>query len=102
MSTINCGFAKLRPGIRRRVRVRRRATPDVYAITFTVNKTADTNGSTVLVRVFSLNPLGTATGFAVSLNNPTIRKGKNPNAFSTQESDGNFSRSGVCRQAQKH
>ena len=100
MITINCGFAKLCPGIRRRVCVRRRASP--YAATFTVTKTADTNGSTVLVRVFSLNPLGTATGFAVSLNNPTIRKGKNPNAFSTQESDGNFSRSGVYRQAQKH
>ena len=84
------------------MRVRRRTSPDVYAATFTVTKTADTNGSTVLVGVFSLNPLGTATGFAVSLNNPTIRKGKNPNAFSTQESDGNFSRSGVCRQAQKH
>jgi len=78
------------------------SSPDVYAATFTFTKTAGTNGSTALVRVFSFNLLGTATGFAVSLNNPTIRKGMNPNALSAQESDGDFSRSGVCRQAQKH
>ncbi|MBK9711283.1 MAG: immunoglobulin domain-containing protein [Kouleothrix sp.] len=49
---------------------------------------AGSGSSTAIDRVFSFNPLGTSTGFAVALNNLTIRNGKNPNAFATQESDG--------------
>ncbi|MCE7986497.1 MAG: CSLREA domain-containing protein [Caldilinea sp. CFX5] len=49
---------------------------------------AGASSPTAIDRVFSFNPLGTATGFAVSLNNLTIRNGKNPNAFATQENDG--------------
>ncbi|MEZ4862432.1 MAG: Ig-like domain repeat protein [Caldilineaceae bacterium] len=49
---------------------------------------AGSSGPTAIDRVFSFNPLGSATGFAVALNNLTIRNGKNPNAFATQENDG--------------
>src|SRR5262245_5014704 len=49
---------------------------------------AGSSSSTALDRIFSFNPLGLATGFAVSLNNLTIRNGKNPNAFATHENDG--------------
>ena len=49
---------------------------------------AGSSGPTAIDRIFSFNPRGTATGFAVALNNLTIRNGKNPNAFATQENDG--------------
>ncbi|MBK9711279.1 MAG: Ig-like domain repeat protein [Kouleothrix sp.] len=49
---------------------------------------AGSGSSTAIDRVFSFNPVGTSTGFAVALSDLTIRNGKNPNAFATQESDG--------------
>ncbi|MCB0110943.1 MAG: Ig-like domain repeat protein, partial [Caldilineaceae bacterium] len=49
---------------------------------------AGTSSAMAIDRIFSFNPFGSAAGFAVSLNNLTIRNGKNSNAFATQENDG--------------
>jgi len=49
---------------------------------------AGSSSSTAIDRLFSFNPLGSAAGFAVSLNNLTLRHGRNTNAFASQENDG--------------
>ena len=49
---------------------------------------AGASSSTAIDRLFSFNPLGSAAGFAVALNNLTLRHGRNTNAFATQENDG--------------
>jgi CSLREA domain-containing protein len=45
-------------------------------------------GSFAIDKVFSFNPQGAAAGFAVSLNNLTIRFGRNPNAFGSGDGNG--------------